>query len=354
MHSRRNWPVKLLLKLNGLLLILVDALFVNGGGGKILLDYLTEELEKTDREIFYLLDKTIENQAPLISQRNTVLFLEAGFLKRAQFYRKNRHQFSSVLCFGNLPPNIRLSAKTYTYFHQKLFLTLPTDMGRLAQLKYWLKTEILYSIRKNADFWMVQNESMKKALAHKYRIPAHQVLIRPFYKTFGFEGSSEKTKNTFLYVSTANPHKNHVLLIEQFCAFYEQHQIGQLILTVSDVYPEVVALINRKVSQNYPIVNLGFIQRGALKKVYAEAEFVIYPSLAESFGLGLVEGIEAGCKVIGADLEYLHEVCIPSLTFNPDEKNAIAESLAYALHHELPPSYSKVTNTIQQIIEEIT
>lgn len=335
-------------------MILIDALFVNGGGGKILLDYLAEELEKTDRKVFYLLDKKIEDWPPVISNRNTVLFLEGNFLKRAQFYQKNRHQFSTVFCFGNLPPNRKLSAKTITYFHQKLFIALPSDITGIAKFKYWLKTKILYSIKNNTDFWMVQNESMKRALSEKYSIRNDRVLIRPFYNVVGFNRPHEKIKNTFLYVSTANPHKNHILLLEQFCAFYEQYQVGKLVLTVSDDYPEVVALVNRMVSQKYPIVNLGFIKRDDLKGIYAEAEFVIYPSLAESFGLGLVEGIEAGCKIIGANLEYLHEVCIPSLTFDLEEKNAIAESLAYAVQHNLPPSYAKVKNTIQQIIEELS
>jgi len=344
----------LLSKLNVLLLILVDALFINGGGGKILLDYLTEELEKTGEDICYLLDKRIEEHPPTTGGRNKVVFLSGSFIKRVQFYRKYGQEFSSVICFGNLPPSIRLPAKTFTYFHQKLFVSVPSNTAFTSKFLVWIKTKILYSIRKNTDFWMVQNESMKEALAHKYRISEDQVLIRPFYKTFGFDRSSEKTPNTFLYVSTANPHKNHILLIEQFCAFYEQHQTGQLLLTVSDDYPEVVALINRKVNQEFPIINFGFIGREALKKVYTEAEFVIYPSLAESFGLGLVEGIEAGCKVIGADLDYLHEVCVPSLTFDPAKKNAIAESLAFAVNNDLPPSCSKVKNTIQQIIEEIT
>ena len=35
-------------------MILIDALYVNVSGGKILLDLLIEELEKKDLEIFYL------------------------------------------------------------------------------------------------------------------------------------------------------------------------------------------------------------------------------------------------------------------------------------------------------------
>ena len=43
-------------------MLLIDAIYINTGGGKILLDYLIEELEKTDKQIFYLLDKRIQKE----------------------------------------------------------------------------------------------------------------------------------------------------------------------------------------------------------------------------------------------------------------------------------------------------
>ena len=38
-------------------MILIDALYINNGGGKVLLDYLVEHLEVTNLPIYYLLDK---------------------------------------------------------------------------------------------------------------------------------------------------------------------------------------------------------------------------------------------------------------------------------------------------------
>jgi hypothetical protein len=43
-------------------MILIDALYINNSGGKVLLDYLIEELEKTDKEVFYLLDERIQKK----------------------------------------------------------------------------------------------------------------------------------------------------------------------------------------------------------------------------------------------------------------------------------------------------
>ena len=80
------------------------------------------------------------------------------------------------------------------------------------------------------------------------------------------------------------------------------------------------------------------------------SEFVIYPSFSESFGLGIIEGIENGCKVIGADLEYLKSVCNPSLVFNPNSPFSIADALQKSLKNEIKETNQLVFNEIKQLI----
>ena len=108
-------------------MILIDAIYINNRGGKILLDYLIEVCEKKGLEVHYLLDARVQNVHPKIIA-NKVTYLMGSMLKRHQFYLKNRKSFSKVLCFGNFPPPIRLNAKVYTYFHQKFFLEIPSEI----------------------------------------------------------------------------------------------------------------------------------------------------------------------------------------------------------------------------------
>ena len=42
--------------------ILIDAIYINDSGGKILLDYLLQELEKIGKKCIYLLDKRVEDK----------------------------------------------------------------------------------------------------------------------------------------------------------------------------------------------------------------------------------------------------------------------------------------------------
>ena len=104
---------------------------------------LPMEIEKTDKKIYYLLDNRIKDNIQQIKDTNKVLYLPASFIKRHLFYKENKNLFSTVLCFGNLPPNIRLKAKVYTYFHQLLFLKIAGDLSAKQKVLYWLKTKIL-------------------------------------------------------------------------------------------------------------------------------------------------------------------------------------------------------------------
>ena len=42
-------------------MILIDAVYINESGGKVLFDYLIEQMERQNLSIFYLIDKRIEN-----------------------------------------------------------------------------------------------------------------------------------------------------------------------------------------------------------------------------------------------------------------------------------------------------
>lgn len=327
---------------------MLDALYINDSGGKVLLDYLISELEKSGKEVFYLLDQRVENKIPQV-RGNKVEFVTASLLERKKFYKNHKSEFSSVLCFGNLPPNIRTSVKVYTYFHQLLYLDLPKDMAWKRKIIYTLKQKIVNHFKGNTDFWLVQSSLVKNRLSSKYRIPVDNILELPFYPPFSEQVSLPKIPHTYLYVSNATPHKNHERLIEAFSEFYQKHKTGVLTVTVSDDFPELINLIQTKQNQGIPIKNIGFVPREDLQKLYSETEYLIFPSLTESFGLGLIEAIEQGCKVIGADLPYTYAVCEPSLIFNPLNTESIVEALSLSLQ-PMKHSESKVKNEISTLI----
>jgi glycosyltransferase involved in cell wall biosynthesis len=331
-------------------MILIDAIYINNSGGKIILDYLIESLEDQDVNVTYLLDERIRNNHPKIDKKNKTIYLKPSLKLRHSFYKSNRNSFHKILCFSNLPPSIKLKATVYTYFHQKLFLEIPKQLPLKQKLVFFIKSSIFKFLKSNTNFWIVQTEVMQKALA-KSGISDTKILILPFYPNLPNLPKSEKLDKSFLYVSSGADHKNHNILLDAFKLHYDKYKTGQLHITVGDEFINLQVKIKQLVLDYYPIFNYGFVNREKLAKLYNSCTFVLYPSLSESFGLGILEGLENDCKIIGANLPYTFAVCNPSLIFDPTDVKSIIKTIQIACTAKVKPSQQLVFNEINKIIE---
>ena len=334
-------------------MLLIDTIYINDGGGKVLLDYLIKKLELSETKCFYVFDSRIKDNHPKIKSTNRfhISPIPAYGIDFC-FYRKHKDLFSKVFCFGNLPPNIGIKAEVITYYHSPLYLKTPKEFSFVEGFKYRLKRLVLKKFIKNTNHWLVQTEFIKEKLEEKFNIDSSKVSLMPFHPPF--EASNNQVlreENTFLFVSNATVHKNHSRLIEAFCAFFDKYKKGKLFLTVSEDYEQVHDMIEQKISQGYPIVNVGFLNRNDLKNLYLSSQYLIFPSLAESFGLGLVEAIDNGCKVIGADLPYTYAVCEPSAVFNPYEVESIMNAFIEALNTDVEDSKSIISDEINGLFD---
>lgn len=333
-------------------MILLDAVYINNGGGFVLLKYLIDFFEKKSLDVFYLLDSRVENCFNEINI-NKKKFISNSILERHFFYKKNKDKFDKVICFGNLPPTIRLNAKVLVYFHQPLFLKIPKEFSLKNKIIYVFKQNILNFLKSNADLWLVQSEFIRVELSKKYFSNESEKIIKlPFYPELNFSYyNMNRVKDSFFYVSNSSPHKNHYRLIESFCLAHDELQKGSLTITVPTSDLNLCELIQKKIDLGYPIKNVGFIDREKLTELYLSHEYLIFPSLAESFGLGLAEAIDGGCKIIAADLKYTYEVCKPSLVFNPYSVESMKNAIVTAVQNELPYAQKLIENDISKIMQ---
>jgi hypothetical protein len=336
-------------------MILIDALYINNSGGKILLDYLIVELNKTNKVFYYLLDERIRNNHPKINSNCKYIYLRPNIFYRHWFLYKNKTSFSTIFCFGNLPPSISFRCKVITYFHQPLFLNIPSGISIINRFSLFVKSLFINYFKRNSNFWFVQSDSIKASLSHKFSIEedTNSVFVFPFYPSFDLINPVTIRHNVYIYISNGEIHKNHIRLINAFIRFYDEYNISELHLTVEKRYNELFSLINELILKGYPIINHEYLDRDSLHKLYTSSKYLIYPSLAESFGLGLIEGIECGCKVIGASLPYLYSVCKPSATFNPYSVDDIYLAFEASINNDLMPSELLQRNKIVELINEI-
>ncbi|WP_373747948.1 glycosyltransferase [Kaistella sp.] len=332
-------------------MILIDTVFINNGGGKILMDYLFETIVAEKKKVTFLIDIRLKKEYENKSSENINHIFIDGFSERNRYYQNTIEEFSTILCFGNFPPTKKFKSTVYTYFHQMIFLKTPKEFSLKERLKFILKIQILRIFKKNSDYWIVQSELIKVNFTKKFKIKPEKILKIPFYREFTQTEDFQRIPNTFLYVSNASPHKNHLRLIDAFCRYYERFKKGQLTLTVSPEFSQVFQYIETKQKEGFPIINLGFVYRNDLYCHYRSSEYLIFPSLSESYGLGIVEAAENGCKVIGANLPYMFEVCNPSLVFNPSDTTSIYNVLCdVELMTDVPQTVLKTSNQIKYLI----
>lgn len=333
-------------------MILIDSVYINNGGGLVLLQYLVDFIESQSINVFYLFDKRTEkyfNKIPI----NRKKIISNSVLERHFFYKENKKKIRSVICFGNLPPTIKLKANVLVYFHQPLFLKIPTNFSFKNKISYNFKQFYLNFFKDNADYWLVQTNYIANSFSNKYLLGSNsKIIIAPFYPPLDFGKSTQKRiSDSFLYVSNSSPHKNHYKLIESFCLAYDEIKKGSLTITVPISDVNLCSLIKEKINLGYPIINVGFIEREKLAELYLSHEYLIFPSLAESFGLGLAEAIDGGCKIIAADLDYTYEVCEPSLVFNPYSVESMKNAIVTAVQNELSYAQKLIENDISKIMQ---
>jgi len=331
-------------------MILIDAVFINDGGGKVLLDYLINELEKSKKKVTYLLDERVKYRVQPIKTSNSLFFISNKFQLRRRFYLQNKSSFSVIFCFGNVPPYIKTSAIVYTYFHQLLFLESQSNFSLKDRVLIFLKQRVIDYFKQYSDYWCVQTSLVAEKLNRKFKLDTDKIKILPFYDPLRKTLSLKRKMHTYCYVANAYSYKNHFFLIEAFCVFYQKHKIGQLFLTVSNEFPEVIRQIQEKVFLGFPIMNLGVLEREKVARLYEESEYLVFPSSAESFGLPLVEAIEMGCKVIAPNLPYVHAVCDPSIVFDEISKESILSALIKSLENDIPDSTAKVENKMKDLL----
>ena len=332
-------------------MILLDAIYINQSGGKVLLDYLIEVFESEHLDCFYLLDARLENEYPELAA-DRCMYMPASLLKRHRFYKKRKDRFEKILCFRNLPPSVKCKADVYTFFHQSLYLKVPENVGLRQRLMLKLKSRILGGLINNTNYFLVQTPTIKKGLIKRYNLKESKVWTMPFYPSLPEPDPSIKAvENTFIYVSSGAEHKNHPRLLEAFKQFYQKYGKGELIVTIPEFFPDVYEQIQGLQEQGIPIKNIGYISHDELSSHYAAAQYMIFPSLAECLPLGLVESMQFDLKVLAANLDYTYEVLKPSVSFDPLDIQAIFKAFERTLNEELPKTEPVVSNQIGKIVE---
>jgi len=242
-----------------------------------------------------------------------------------------------VLCFGNLPPLFKLSGFAVV-FVQNLYLLNNVNLNgfplrvrlRLAIERLWLSRRML-----NVSEFIVQTPTMKRLLDIKTQGKV-QVRVLPFVaEPNGYTRSvlqaevAERKCHDFVYVSSGEPHKNHLQLIEAWCLLAEEGVFPSLCLTLDEARFSGLCEELELMRQRYglAIVNVGEVSHQDVLALYKQSKALIFPSAFESFGLPLIEARQAHLPVLASELDFVRDVLDPEQTFDPESPISIARAV---------------------------
>ena len=102
-------------------LVLIDAIYINRSGGKVLLEYLIKTIVSNggQNNFFFLLDNRIAISNKTELEMLHVMYLSPSESARIDFYKKNIEKFNSIFCFSNVPPPLVVKEKKVLIYFQK-------------------------------------------------------------------------------------------------------------------------------------------------------------------------------------------------------------------------------------------
>ncbi|MCZ4242915.1 glycosyltransferase [Pedobacter punctiformis] len=344
-------------------MILLDAIYINQSGGKVLLEYFIKNLifEQKIFNFFFLFDNRLEsgiiNEIP-VNQR---VFLGPTEANRLKFYKKTQNDFSKVFCFANVPPPVKKKkSEVYILFHNALILDSKNkDYSYTTRLSFLLKRQyIRYKNQKDYN-WIVQTKNMANLLSKGLSLSINSIKVLPFYESGRFTNVNKQLEinnGNFLYVADGVKQKNHLTLLFAWEYLLDKYNLPiSLHLTVPPNFISLITEIKRLQNKGVNIINHGRCNFIEIESLYRNCNTFITPSLTESFGLPIIEAAEAGCKILAADLPYTYDIINPLATFDPNKVEDLAEKirLAFLESHENKTQLI-INNKIKDIINLIT
>ena len=112
-----------------------------------------------------------------------------------------------------------------------------------------------------------------------------------------------------LCVSSMSPRKNQRGLLRAFNAFCREHPVAKVRLTlVGHFFRPWLDEIERLAEGNPRVVIAGYRDDSGLAELYRRAHFTVFPSIAEGYGMPIVESLWFGKPCLCANFDAMAEV----------------------------------------------
>jgi len=327
-------------------MILIDAVFVASYGGINVLKTLINSIEEHERKLFILfLDDRLVKLDIDIKGFKRVLYVKKGIVSRQLNFSKIENEIKVVLSLGNVPLVVPKSIYQITYNMQ--YFVFDVSMINSFRLKFsWLfKGFIIRTLFKFTKSDVAVQTNTMASLFAKIK-SGGEIYNFPIFKPIIKSKKIDNTPTNFIYITSNQPYKKVNFLINAFNQHNKKHKKSKLFLTIDD--ENVFGILNKLSNNN--IINLGYVKNDLVKKILSSNYNLVHPSLIESFGIVLLEASWNGNAIIAPDLDYVYDVCEPSLTYNSNSLESLVEALDIAVKKPLAPAKPLIHDKSRELV----
>lgn len=239
-----------------------------------------------------------------------------------------------LLCFNGLAPARRTpGVKIVSFVHA------PYLAGLLDTASFPVRTRLRFAFEQalfrrglcNTDEIWCQTEAMRRALARNLlHLP---VKIRPFLAaemidrlaSVQQQPRSNSVARRYIYPADGSAHKNHETLYAAWNILAEKGCHPELVLTIENALHET--LLAEFAPNARGLICVGKIPHSEVLDRLSTGSSLIFPSLAETYGLPLIEAASMRADILAPELDYVRDICVPTHCFDARSPVSIARAV---------------------------
>ncbi|HUD91951.1 glycosyltransferase family 1 protein [Sphingobium sp.] len=190
---------------------------------------------------------------------------------------------------------------------------------------------------------------------------------------FGAPDEDLPTRPYFVYISTIEPRKNHLLLLNIWRRLVEEQGDAAPVLVLVGrrgwENENVVDILERAEALRGHVIEAGEVSDNRMQALVANARAMLMPSFIEGFGMPVVEALAAGVPVICSDiiahrevggaapdyldpldgLGWMRSICAYACAGSPERAAQLARIATWSA-----PTWRDYFDIIAELIEEVT
>lgn len=179
----------------------------------------------------------------------------------------------------------------------------------------WMNRRLLNTeklLAQNSDAVVAVSRSVKNELVASYDVDPERIhVIYNGIDIRQFRDDNGKREDIILFVGRQTTHKGLPYLIEAFSKFVRYHTSYKLVLVGEQLEGRIdssLVELSRKLGIENKVEFTGRVHDADVRRLMAKSRCLVLPSLAESFGMAILEAMASGTPVIASDVGGIPEL----------------------------------------------